>query len=221
MGYEISVTIGDTILTSTAPHTSINIPNQTYAHAASGGSITIANLNGTARVEQTPPIADNINDALRLISLRITANNASVINFPITFIRQMIQGPNTPPPLYYKTTASGTFQQAGGSSILWKQFVKNPVAAGFRALGSKQHIPGLLNFSSTISANHQWTTPPNMAGDRVLKVEVTFNLANGKYLDLPNGINIFSSLQPDPDPDGVSGYHDHLSKGPPILPPVL
>jgi hypothetical protein len=38
-----------------------------------------------------------------------------------------------------------------------------------------------------------------MAGDRVLKVEVTFNLANGKYLDLPSGIKIFSSLVPDPD----------------------
>lgn len=199
MGYEIIVTIGDTILTSSSPHTSINIQNQTYTHAASGGSITIANSNGTARVEQTPPIADNTNDALRLISLRITANNASVINFPITFLRQLKEGPNTPNALWYKTTATGTFQQASGSSILWGQFVKNPLAEGFLALGSKQHTPGSLSFSSTINTNHQWPTPPthsNMSGDRVLKVEITFNLAYGKYLDLASGIKIFSSLTP-------------------------
>lgn len=203
MGYEIIVTIGDTILTSSAPHTSVNIPNQIYTHAASGGSITIANSNGTARVEQTPPIADNTNDALRLISLKITANNANVINFPITFMRQMTQGPNTPPALWYKTNAIGTFQQTGGSSILWGQFVKNPLTEGFLSLGSKQHTPGSLSFNSTINTNHQWPTPPthtNMAGDRVPKVEVAFNLANGKYLDLKSGIKIFSSLQPDVRP---------------------
>ena len=198
MGYEIIVSIGDTTLTSSSPHTSINIPNQTYTHAASGGSITIANSNGTARVEQTPPIADNTSDTLRLISLKITANNAYVINFPITFRRRMTQGPNTSSgiALWYKTTAVGTFQQAGGSSILWGQFVKNPLTEGFLALGSRQHTPGSLNFNLTINTNHQWPTPPthaHMAGDREVKVEVTFNLANGKYLDLKSGIKIFDS----------------------------
>lgn len=198
MGYEIIVTIGDTTLTSSSSHTSINIPNQTYTHAASGGSITITNSNGTARVEQTPPIADNTSDSLRLISLKITANNANVINFPITFQRQMTQGPNTSPgtALWYKTTAIGTFQQAGGSSILWGQFVKNPLTEGFLALGSKQHTPGSLSFNSTINTNHQWPTPPthaHMQGDRVVKAEITFNLANGKYLDLKSGIKVFNS----------------------------
>jgi hypothetical protein len=199
MAYEISVTIGDTTLTSSSPHTSINIPNQAYTHAASGGSITIANSTGTARVEQTPPIADGTNDALRLISLKITANNASVNNFPITFMRQMTQGPNAPPDLWYITNGIGTFQQAGGSFILWKQFVKNPLTAGFTALGSKQYTPGSPSFNLKITSGHKWLTPPNMAGDRVLRVEVTFNLVNGKYLDLPNGIKIYSSLQPDPE----------------------
>lgn len=205
MGYEIIVTIGDTTLTSSSPHTSITIPNQTYTHAASGGSITIANSNGTARVEQTPPIADGVNDALRLISLKITANNASVNNFPITFMRQLTQGPIAPPNLWYITNGIGTFEQAVGSSILWKQFVKNPLTAGFTALGSEQYTPGLLNFNRKITTGHKWLTPPNMAGDRVLRVEVTFNLASGKYLNLPNGIKMYSSLQPDP---GIRPAHE-------------
>jgi len=195
MGYEISVIIGGTTFTSAPPHTSVNIPNQQYDYA--GQSITIANSNGTARVEQTPPIADGVNDALRLMSLRITAKNANVTNFPITFMRQVTQGPNSPPNLWYITRGIGTFEQAGGSYILWKQFVKNPTTAGFTALGSKPYTPGGLAFNLKIDAGHQW--PTKMAGDRVLRVEVTFNLASGKYLDLSNGISMFSSLQPDPD----------------------
>lgn len=222
--YEIIVTIGDTTLTSSSPHTSKTIPNQTYTHAASGGSITIANSGGTARVEQTPPIADGTNDALRLMSLKITANN-NVVNFPITFKRRMTQAPITPPALYYKTTAIGTFQQATGSSILWGQFVKNPLTEGFLALGSKQYTPGaILSFNQTIRTNHQWPTPPthaNMSGDRVLKVEFTVNLANTKYLDLANGISIYSSTQPDPDPDCPDGNTDCDSPPALILPSTL
>jgi hypothetical protein len=224
-GYEIVVTIGDTTLTSSSPHTSVNIPNQTYTHAASGGSITIANSNGTARVEQTPPIADSTNDALRMLNVRITANNSNVINFPITFKRRMIQNPNTPPALYYKTNANGTFQQATGSSILWGQYVKNPLGGGFLALGSKQYTPGIiLNFNQTINSNHQWPTPPthaDMSGDRVLKVEVTVKLANTKYLDLANGISMFSSLQPDPDPNCPPDNVDCNEPPPLILPSTL
>ena len=203
--FEIIVTIGDTTLTAASPATSLIIPNQVYTHAGSGGSITIANSGGIARVEQTPPVADGINDALRIMSLRITANNSSVNNFPITFRRRMTQGPNTSGQrVWYKTTAIGTFQQGGGNSILWGQFVKNPLpGVAFRALGARQHTPGPLNFNATINANHEWTTPPNLALDRVLKVEFTFNLANGSFLDLANGIRMFSSLIPDPptDPD--------------------
>lgn len=223
-GSEIIVTIGDTTLTSLSPHTTRDIPNQTYTHAASGGSITINNSNGTARVEQTPPIADNTNDALRIMSLRITANNASVTNFPITFKRRMTQGPVTPPALYYKTTAIGAFEQSGGSSILWGQYVKDPLTEGFLPLGSKQHTPGILSFNKTITTNHQWPTPPthaNMLGDRVLKVEFTFNLANGRYLDLSNGIRMFSSLTPDPDPDCTAADPDCQEPPPLILPSVL
>jgi hypothetical protein len=222
--YEIIVTIGDTTLTSLSPHTSINIPNQQYTHAASGGTVTIANSNGTARVEQTPPIADGTNDALRIINLKITANTNSVTNFPITFKRKMTQNPVTPPALYYKTTAIGTFEQASGSSVLWGQYVKNPLTEGFLALGSMQFTPGLLSFNYTIRTNHQWPTPPthaNMSGDRVLKVEFTFNLANGKSLDLKNGISMFSSLSPDPDPACASTDPDCAEPPPLILPSVL
>lgn len=224
-GDEITVTIGDATLTSSSPHTSINIPNQTYTHAASGGSITIANSGGTARVEQTPPIADGTNDALRIMNLRITANNSSVINFPITFKRRLTQLPNTAPALYYKTTAIGTFQQASGSSIMWGQYVKNPLTQGFLALGSRQFTPGaVLSFNQTINTNHQWPTPPthaNMAGDRVLKVEFTVKLANTKFLDLPNGISMFSSLVPDPDPSCAAGDPDCADPPALFLPSAL
>jgi hypothetical protein len=220
--YEITVTIGNTTLNSEHPHTSRTIPNQQYTHP-SAGTITIENSNGTARVEQTPPIADNTNDALRLINVKITANT-DVTNFPITFKRRMTQGPNTPPALYYKTTAIGTFQQAAGSSILWGQFVKNPLSEGFLWLGSEQYTPGLLAFNRTIRANHQWPTPPthdNMVGDRVLKVEFTVNLANGKSLDLRNGISMFSSTTPDPDPSCAPDEQSCSEPPALVLPSIL
>ena len=205
-GIEIIVTIGDTTITSIAPHTSVNIPLQSYTHAATGGTITISAspTNAPARV-QVANLAgafnDATDDALYLLGARITATN-TVTNFPITFKRRYATGPTTPPIKYYKTNANGTFQQAVGSSILFGEYVKNPVSAGFTFLKSLQYTPNPplnpLAFNKTISQG--WPMPPNganhLTADRVLKVEVAINLTSQTYLDLGNGIRMYSSLAP-------------------------
>jgi hypothetical protein len=205
--YEIIVTIGDTTITSISPHTSVNIPLQSYTHAATGGTITISAspTNAPARVKVGNLVGefnDTNDDVLYLLGARITANNTSVTNFPITFMRRYAEGPNTSPIKYYKTNANGTFQQALGSSILFGEYVKNPVSAGFTFLKSLQYTPNPptypLTFNKTISQG--WPMPPtganHLTGNRVLKVEVVLNLANQRYLDLGNGIRMYSSLAP-------------------------
>ncbi len=202
--FEITVTIGDTTLTSSSPHTSVPIAG-TYSHAATGGSITITSVGGaTAQVELTATPSDNTIDSIRLINAKIVANNASVTNFPITFKRRMISGPDTPPVLYYKLVAKGLFQQASGSSIYLGWFGKNPVTNGFFFLDSKQYTPGSTAFNIT-PAGKAWPTPPNMTGDRVPKVEFTVKLSNGKSLDFNTAgfsrmIRLFSSPSPDQTP---------------------
>ncbi len=206
--YEIIVTIGDTTITSTSPHSSVDIPLQSYTYAATGGTITISNssTNSPARVKVSSDFNDTNNDTFQLLGAKIKAENTSVINFPITFKRRFTQGPVTPPGKYYKTNAVGIFEQASGSSILFGEYVKNPLSAGFTFLKSLQYTPNPptypLAFNKTISQG--WPTPPvganDLTGDRVLKVEVSLNLANGKFLDLGTGIKMYSSLQADCDP---------------------
>lgn len=204
-GYEITVTIGDTTLNSSSPHTSVPIAG-TYSHAATGGSITIANVGtggATAQVERTAGMNDGTEDSIRLINAKITANNASVTNFPITFKRRMTEGPNTAPPLYYKMYVKGLFQQALGSSIYLGWFVKNPLSNGFLFLDSKQYTPGAISFIHA-PAGKAWPTPPDMSGDRVLKMEFTVKLASGKWLDFENTtqgrmIKLYSAPSADDD----------------------
>jgi len=201
---EITVTIGDTSLNSVSPHSSVPIAG-TYSHAATGGSITISNVGAggaTAKVELTAGMNDGIEDSIRLINARITANNASVTNFPITFKRKMAQGPNTPGPKYYKMLAKGLFQQAAGSSIYLGWFNKNPVSNGFFFLDSRQYTPGLTSFTIN-PAGKAWPTPPDLTNDRVPKVEFTVKLANGRWLDFDTTvaaqrmIKLYTSGAPD------------------------
>jgi hypothetical protein len=202
--YEVTVTIGDTTIPGTSGQPTLIAG--TYSHAATGGQITITNVGtggAQAKVEVTNGTSDSSSDSIRLINARITANNASVTNFPITFKRRMIEGPNTPPSnLYYKMYAKGLFQQATGSSIYLGWFVKHPMTSGFLFLDSKSYTPGSTSF--TISpAGKIWPTPPEMDDDRVLKVEFTVKLANGRWLDFdttvaqPRMIKLYSSPSPD------------------------
>jgi hypothetical protein len=205
---QITVTIGDTTITSSSPHTSVNIPLQSYTYG--GQSITISNsaTNSPARVQVSSDFNDPNNDTFQLLGVRITATG-TVTNFPIKFQRQFAQGPNTPPDKYYKTNANGTFQQASGNSILFGEYAKNPLAAGFTFLKSLQYTPSPptypLAFNKTIS--QAWPTPSkgganDLTGDRITKVEVSLNLSG--YLDLGNGIKMYSSLLPDCDPNEES-----------------
>lgn len=223
-GYEITVTIGDTTLNSSSPHTSVPIAG-TYSHAATGGSITIANVGtggATAKVELTAGMTDSVEDSIRLINAKITANNASVNNFPITFKRRMIQGPNTPPPVYYKMYGKGLFQQASGSSIYLGWFCKNPLSNGFFFLDSMQYTPGSISFTIA-PAGKAWPTPPDMSGDRVPKVEFTVKLASGKWLDFdttaaqPRMIKLYSSGAPDKTAACAAGDTDCVQQDEPTL----
>jgi hypothetical protein len=221
--YEITVTIGDTTLNSSSPHTSVPIAGN-YTHAATGGSITIANVGAggaTAKVELTAGTSDNTIDSIRLINARITATNSSVTNFPITFKRRMISGPDTPPVLYYKLSAKGLFQQASGSSIYLGWFGKNPVTNGFFFLNSTQYTPGSTSFNLT-PAGKAWPTPPNMTGDRVPKVEFTVKLTNGKWLDFETVaqsrmIKLYSSPSPDQTPPCHAGETDCIRQSEPSM----
>jgi hypothetical protein len=221
--YEITVTIGDTTLNSSSPHTSVPIAGS-YSHAATGGSITITNVGtggATAKVELTAGMTDGVEDSIRLINARITANNTSVNNFPITFKRRMTSGPDTPPALYYKMYTKGLFQQALGSSIYLGWFGKNPLSNGFFFLDSKQYTPGATSFTIA-PAGKAWPTPPEMIGDRVPKVEFTIKLANGKYLDFETVaqsrmIKIYSSPSADHNAECAGTDPDCIVQDEPTL----
>jgi hypothetical protein len=224
--YEITVTIGDTTLNSVSPHTSVPIAG-TYTHAATGGSITITNQGGTAQVEIDSGNAsqDNTEDSIRLINARITANNAYVTNFPITFKRRMISGPDTPPAVYYKMYAKGAFSYALGSSINIGWYSKNPLSNGFFFLDSKQYTPGLLTFTLA-PPGKVWPTPPDLTGDRVPKIEFTVKLGISRYLDFdsnlpaPNDnrmIKLYTSASPDRTGVCAGGDADCVNQDVPSL----
>jgi len=205
--YEITATIGDTTLNSATGAASLPIAG-TYTHAATGGQITISNVGSGGATAQIA-VSDTAVDEVKLINARITANNTSVTNFPITFKRRMTQGPNTPPPLYYKIYASGLFQQGLGSSINIGWFSKNPLSNGFLYLGSQPCTPPGIptQYNCVIApAGSSWPTPPDMTADRVPKVEVALKLANGKWLDFdstvaqPRQIRLYTSGSPDVTP---------------------
>lgn len=207
---QITVTIGDTTIPSNSPHTSVNIPLGDYSYGSQIITVSNSATNSPARVRVSTDFDDPNNDTFQLLGIKITARG-SVSNFPITFSRTFAQGPNTPSNKYYKTNANGTFQQAASSSVLFGEYVKNPLTAGFTFLKSLQYTPNPptypLAFNKTIS--QPWPTPGmggsnDLAGDRILRVEVSINLADQKYLDLGNGIKMYSSLQPDCNPDQES-----------------
>ena len=198
--YEITVTIGDTTLNSSDGATYIPIAG-TYTHAATGGSITIANVGSGGATAQVA-ISDTAVDEIKLINAKITANNTYVTAFPITFKRRMTSGPDTAPPVYYKMYAKGLFQQAAGSSIYIGWFGKNPLSSGFFFLDSKQYTPGLTSFTIA-PAGKSWPTPPDLTSDRVPKVEFTVKLTNATWLDFdstqaqPRMIKLYTSGSPD------------------------
>jgi|CXWL01.1.fsa_nt_gi hypothetical protein len=200
--YTITVTIGDTTLDAVT-NGAVTIPARTYTHAATGGSVTIANSGGTAQVEFPSSKSDGAEDSLRLVNTRITASNAYVNNFPIIFQGQMEPNPTTPPTMYYKIKAVGLFQQASGSSILSGMYLKNPTSEGFTFLNQQQHTPGALAFTINPPGTG-W--PPSghvdLGGTRILRVDTAIKLANGKFLDFNTSgntrfIEMYSSGIPD------------------------
>ena len=202
-GYTITVTIGDTTL---PPVTNgpVTIPAGIYTHAATGGSVTIANSGGTAQVDFPTAIKNDANeDSIKLVNTRITANNSSVNNFPISFQGQMEPNPTTPPTIYYKMMMVGAFQQGAGSSILVGMYMKNPTSEGFTFLQQQQHTPGAITFSYSPPGT-AW--PPSghsaLGGTRVLRVDTAIKLASGKFLDFNTtgnnrAVEMFSSGTPD------------------------
>ena len=209
----ITVSIGDTTLTPVT-NGPVTIPQGTYTHAATGGSITIANSGGTAQVEFPSFKNDGTEDSIRLVNARITANNTSVNNFPISFQGQMESPPDTPPTIYYKMKAVGWFQQASGSSILVGMYLNNPTTEGFIFLNQQQYTPG----ATTFTINPPGTAwPPaghsDEAGTRILRVDTAIKLANTRFLDFNttnNGraIEMYSSGSPD-----KGKYCDPADKG--------
>lgn len=200
--YTITVSIGDTTLPSVT-NGPVVIPPGNYTHAATGGSVTIANSGGTAQVEFPSFKDDSAADSIKLVNTRITAANASVNNFPIVFQGQMEPNPNTPPTIYYKMKAVGLFQQAAGSSILVGIYLKNPTSEGFTFLNQQQHTPGALAFTINPPGTG-W--PPSghvdLGGTRILRVDTAIKLAYGKYLDFNTSgntrfIEMYSSGTPD------------------------
>lgn len=200
--YTITVTIGDTTL---PPVTNgpVPIPAGIYTHAATGGSVTIINSGGTAQVEFPSFKSDGAEDSIKLVNTRITANNASVNNFPISFQGQMQPNPTTPPTKYYKMKAVGYFQLASGSSILVGMYMKNPTSEGFTFLNQQQHTPGANPFTINPPGTG-W--PPSghsaLAGTRIIRVDTAIKLAINKWLDFnttTNGraIEMYSSGTPD------------------------
>lgn len=200
--YTITVTIGDTPLPAVT-NGPVTIPAGTYTHAATGGSVTIANSGGTAQVEFPSSKSDGSDDTLKLVNTKITASNAFVNNFPIVFQGQMEPNPTTPPVIYYKMKAVGFFQQAAGSSILVGMYLKNPTSEGFTFLNQQQHTPGALSFTINPPGTG-W--PPSghvdLGGTRILRVDTAIKLANNKFLDFNTSANsrsieMYSSGVPD------------------------
>lgn len=200
--YTITVTIGDTTLTPVT-NGPVIIPAGTYTHAATGGSVTIATSGGTAQVEFPTAKSDGSDDSIRLVNTRITANNTSVTNFPISFQGQMQPNPITPPTKYYKMKAVGLFQQGTGSSILVGMYVKNPTSEGFTFLNQQQYTPGAVTFT-IYPPGTGW--PPSghseLGGTRIIRVDTAIKLASGKYLDFnytgnSRAIEMYSSGVPD------------------------
>ena len=200
--YTITVTIGDTTLPAVT-NGPVTIPAGTYTHAATGGSVTIANAGGTAQVEFPSFKSDGAEDSIKLVNTRVTANNVSVNNFPIRFQGQMQPNPTTPPVKYYKMKAVGYFQQTAGSSILVGMYMKNPTSEGFTFLNQQQHTPGANPFTINPPGTG-W--PPSghseLSGTRIIRVDTAIKLANTKWLDFntaTNGraIEMYSSGTPD------------------------
>jgi len=186
--YTITVTIGDTTLTQT--NNPVNIAG-TYTHAATGGQITIANSGGTAQVLLPNAGQDGILDSIKLVYARITANNASVTNFPLSFQAQMTQGPNTPQStVFYKMTAVGVFQVNAGSSFAMGDYLKNPSTDGFTFLQQATYTPGNVLMQLT-PGGVSWPPPGHvdLSGDRLLRVDTAIQLANGRFLDFNTGAN--------------------------------
>ena len=212
--YTITVTIGDTTLNPV-----INGPvpiKGNYTHAATGGTITIADWGGTAQVFLPNAGQDNVLDSIQLVNAKITATNTSVTNFPLSFQAQMTEGPRTPDSIvFYKLAVLGLFQTATGSSFLIGNYVKNPLTEVFTFLQAVQYTPGNILMSLN-PAGISWPPPSHadLTGDRVLRVETAIALANTKFLDFkttgvnpPRSILMYNSSSPDQCPPGSKKCH--------------
>jgi hypothetical protein len=207
--YTIIVTIGDTTLTQT--NNPVNIAG-TYSHAATGGQITITDISSSKLAQVLLPNAaqDNVVDSIKLVNAKITANNASVTNFPLSFQAQMTEGPRTPDSMvFYKILVLGLWQTATGSSFLIGDYVKNPLTEDFTFLQAAPYTPGNLLMQIPPSGI-AWPPPSHaeLTGDRILRVETAIKLANGKWLNFDTGANpsrfimMYNDSSPDQCPPG-------------------
>lgn len=200
--YTITVKIGDTTLQAVT-NGPVIIPVGTYSHAATGGSVSIANTGGTAQVEFPSFKSDGAEDSIKLVNARITATSGTVNNFPISFQSDMQPNPVTQPTIYYKMKAVGLFQQATGSSILVGMYLKNPTSEGFTFLNQQQYTPGAITFT-IFPPGTGW--PPaghsQLSGTRTLRIDIALKLALNKYVDFnttnsSRAIEMYSSGVPD------------------------
>jgi hypothetical protein len=221
--YTITVTIGDTTL---GPVTNgpVNIAGN-YTHAATGGQITITDSGGTAQVLLPNAGQDTTLDSIKLVYARITANNANVTNFPLSFQAQMTSGPDTPTnTVYYKINAVGVFQLAAGSSFLVGDYLQNPLTQGYTFLQQQQYTPGNVAFNIA-PAGAPWPPPGHvdLSNDRVLRVETAIKLANGRWLDFNTGAtpSRFILMYNSPSPDQCGGADDCQTDVPSLYLPGL
>ena len=200
--YTITVKIGDTTLPAVT-NGPVIIPAGTYSHAATGGSVTIANAGGTAQVEFPSLKSDGAVDSIKLVNAKITATRGTVNNFPISFQGDMQPNPVTPTTIYYKMKAVGLFQQASGSSILVGMYLKNPSSEGFTFLNQQQYTPGSVTF--TIFPPGTGWPPANhsqLSGTRTLRIDIALKLTDTKFVDFnttnnSRAIEMYSSGVPD------------------------
>lgn len=164
-------------LTGTSP---LNFPNPYTC-----GNITITPKGaGSANVT----VIDGSSDILKFLNATIMANQL-VSDMHIVVTREFVPGPSTTGALvYYRTTASGNFSTTNVGNILTvKSTVTEVATSTTQQMFLQQETDGLPNVpanGNTISLptagtlNTQWLTPPHLSGNRILKLDFWFTLAN-------------------------------------------
>lgn len=165
--------------------------------ATCGTVLQFQSVGGTARVEA---VDGGANDILQLVNTKIVAT-ADVSNYVMTFEHTFAAPPTKSDytPIYYRTHMYGNISNSPTSnSLVVTSTIENPV-------GTVLLSAGPLSSSSGASSFDIWQSPsaPDVSGNRRINVNMTFTLANTKYLYFPAGrfVKVSAQSYPDPKPD--------------------